>query len=129
MDPTRIAKWVALPGAVLAAIVVVITQYGSIKDGWAQEAGRVAADTTVAIVKQYTAPLVKTQEQTVDLLRRQEDRALLDRCETRAERRGVDPLEYEAECIRQSNKRWAYWECEDETPEPELLARCGLKPE
>jgi hypothetical protein len=130
MDPTKIAKWVALPGAVLAAIVVVITQYGSIQESWAQEAKQAGADTARVVVEQYAAPLLYEQRQTVELLRRSEDRDAFQMCLDYEFQDDPRDVRFE-KCEDASDLRWAVWEWEDcrarlSQKEPD---NCGVKPQ
>lgn len=117
LDPTQVRNWFLLIIAA-AAVLGPAYKWNMVK---AQEAGRKAA-------VEEMAPAVEELGEIKELLQRQEDMALIERCEVRADRRGEDPDDYELECKRESDKRWAYWICKNKTLPDELLAKCGVKP-
>lgn len=116
LEPTQIRNWFLL---ILAAAAVLGPAYkwNIVK---AQEAGRKAAT-------EQMAPAVEELGEIKDLMRRQEDRESFKMCMDY----GHQDLAVEArnqECTKESNARWAYWECKDRTPKDALLANCGVKP-
>jgi len=113
MDPKKIVAWIAVPGVALAAVIGIATQWGGVEDRWellAQESGTAAAE---IVVNQHAEVAEARLAQLVDAGRRSEDRELLATCETRAERRGEEPLDYEQACAEESNLRWLWWEYDD----------------
>ena len=116
MDPTKLRNW-ALAATACAAVAIPVLAYG--KRLVAQEARKEAA-------AQF-APATEELSQIKDLLRRQEDRDAFRTC---VDYKYQDqPREVRLQmCERESNARWTYWTCEDETPKADRLAKCEPKP-
>ena len=115
MDPTKIRNW-ALAITACAAVLGPALMYTHRLV--AQEAARQAE----AVVEQKMAPATKELEQIKELLRRQEDRDAFRACMDYAHQ--DEPTEIRNQiCTRESNRRWAWWKCEDETP-----GQCGPQP-
>ena len=113
VSPKDVGLWIGIPGLVIAALLGLRAQWGGFEADMeliAQEAG---ADTAVILINQHAIVAEARLGQLVHMDRVKEDRELTDRCETRAERRGEDPLDYEQACIEESNLRWLWWEFDD----------------
>ena len=116
IDPTQLRNW-ALAIVAVAAVFSGMLAYG--KKVVAQEARAEAAA--------QMAPAVEELGQIKELLRRQEDREAFRTCMD-YKYQDVSAEVRLQECTKESNARFAYWECEDRTAKDEVLAKCGVKP-
>lgn len=108
---------IALTVTAVAAAMTVLIGYG--KRVIAQEARKEAAA--------QMAPATEELSEIKDLLRRQEDREAFKVCMDYQYQ--DDPVEVRNQkCTAESNARWAYWQCEDETPKSERREKCGTQP-
>ena len=118
MDPTKIRNWALTLTAVGAVIGGGYTAgrsvVGTTKDLIAQEAQQAA--------RAQMEPATRELSEIKELLRRQEDREAFRACMEYAHQ--DEPTEVRNQiCTRESNARWAWWKCEDETPD-----QCGPQP-
>ena len=116
IDPTQLRNWAL-------AIVAIATVFG----GMLAYGKKVVAQEARAEAAAQMAPAVEELGEIKELLRRQEDREAFKTCMdyTHQELSSEARLQ---ECTKESNARYAYWECQDRTPKDEWLAKCGVKP-
>jgi len=118
MDPTKIRNWALTFTAVGAVIGGGYTagrsMVGYSKELIAQEARNQAAA--------QMEPATKELSEIKELLRRQEDRELFRACVEYRYQDDAREVRIQ-KCERESNARWAWWHCEDETP-----GECGPQP-
>ena len=111
IDPGVIRNW-ALAAIAVASVFGGMLAYG--KKVVAQEARKEAAA--------QMEPATKELGRITELLRRQEDRELFKQCMDYSHQEQAVEVRHQT-CTRESNKRWAWWECDDETP-----GQCGPQP-
>ena len=116
IDPAQIRNW-ALAIVAVAALMTSFLAYG--KKVVAQEARKEAAA--------QMAPATQELGEIKELMRRQEDREEFKLCMDYAHQDLNVELRNQ-ECTKESNARWAYWECQDRTVKDEWLAKCGVRP-
>ena len=118
MDPVKVRNWALMATAVGAVLGGGYTAGKSLvsttKDLIAQEA------TTAA--RAQLEPATKELSEIKELLRRQEDREAFRACMDYTHQDEAVEVRNQT-CTRESNKRWAWWKCEDETP-----GACGPQP-
>lgn len=107
----------ALTVTAVAAAMTVLIGYGK----------RVVAQEAQKEAKAALQPATEELSDIKDLLRRQEDREAFKSCMEYTHQ--DQPVEVRNQtCTKESNARWAYWQCEDETPKAERKQKCGAQP-
>jgi len=118
MDPIKVRNWaltLTAVGAVLGGgYTAGRSMVGYSKNLIAQEA--------VQAAQAEMRPAVEELGQIKELLRRQEDRDAFRTCMDYSHQDESVEVRNQI-CTRESNARWAWWRCEDETPKA-----CGPQP-
>ena len=117
--PTKVKSWAGAIVAVTLAIAAVIGPGKNAVEGMIREA---AAQEAAANVEAKMAPVGRELSSIKDLLRRKEDRELMNECRIYRTAYPEGQLR-ENRCRRESEYRWRVWRWEDggrEGPKPEL---------